>query len=105
MHWVAFSTRDNATITWLYFSALKARTVGFERFFSLIYCKCYDGLIGEHQGIHRDLLMPVVCFHSKRSGHYVHNHHMHNTYPIHHSQVHPHFKGVSMAVYPLGQVG
>ena len=76
-----------------------------ERFFSLIHSKCYDGPVGEHLSIHHDLLMPVVYFHSKRSGHIVHNHHMHNTHPIHHSQVHPHFKGVSVEVYPLGQVG
>ena len=76
-----------------------------ERFFSLIHSKCYDGPVGEHLSIHHDLLMPVVYFHSKRSGHIVHNHHMHNAHPIHHSQVHPHFKGVSVEVYPLGQVG
>ena len=81
------------------------RYVGIERYFSLIHCKCYDGPVGEHQSIHHDLLMPVVCFHSKRSGHIVHNHHMHNSHPIHHSQVHPHFKGVSMEEHPLGQVG
>ena len=66
-----------------------------------------DGLVGEHLCIRGDLLPSFDSFHSDRCGCIISSHiqNKQNTHPIHHSQVHTHFKCLGVEVNSLWEIG